>query len=171
MITGRIRQTIQLVTAWARPVSDEQAQQYLTQAEYSLYMKMRRSERQHHLRVLNDLLNKGHQHPSLLKAALLHDVGKTRFRFGLFQRVLVVLVKAFFPALFQKWSASEAMGWKRPFVVSAKHPQWSAEMTAAVQMDKLAVELIRRHQLSVPNPPSTEADRLLLLLQAADDRS
>ncbi|MBZ0307894.1 MAG: hypothetical protein K8I82_17630, partial [Anaerolineae bacterium] len=83
-LTGRIRQTLQFATAWARPVSDETARIYLNQAEYSLYLKMRRPERQHHLRVFHDLQKAGHQNPALLKAALLHDVGKTRFRFGLY---------------------------------------------------------------------------------------
>lgn len=171
MIVGRVRQTIQLVTAWGRPVADEQARSYLTGAEYSLYLKMRRSERQHHLRVLNDLLQDGHTQPSLLKAALLHDVGKTRFRFGLWQRILVVVVKAFLPSHFEKWGAAEPKGWRLPFVVSANHPTWSAEMGAAIKMDALALELMRRHQSPMPSPPITEADQLLLLLQAADDRS
>lgn len=170
-LTGRVRQTLQFVTSWARPVLDEQAKKYLTLAEYNLYMKMHRSERQHHLRVLNDLLQSGHQNPSLLKAALLHDVGKTRFRFGLFQRVLVVVVKSVFPAWFELWGQAEPVGWKQPFVVSARHPEWSAEMGEAVHMEALAVELIRRHQAPIPDPPRTEADRLLVLLKAADDRS
>ncbi len=170
-LTGRIRQTLQFVTAWARPVSDETAREFLNQAEYSLFLKMRRPERQHHLRVFQDLRRAGHQHPALLKAALLHDVGKTRFRFGLFQRVLVVVVRALFPAHFEQWGQAEPIGWKRPFVVSARHPEWSAKMCEAIHMDALAVDLIRRHQSLLPDPPQTEADCLLALLKAADNRS
>jgi HD domain len=168
---GRFRQGLQVISAWGRPVQDELAQQYLSPAEYRLYLQMPRADRQHHLRVLQDLLRQGQQHPSLLKAALLHDVGKTRFRFSLPEKTLVVLVKKFLPRHFTKWGAGEADGWKRPFVVSAQHPQWSAELAKAAGLDPLSIELIRRHQSYMEGTPQTEADRLLLLLQAADDRS
>lgn len=166
-----MRQTWQLVSAWVRPIDDDQARAYLTPAEFGLYLKMPRATRQHHLRVLNCLLAAGHHHPSLLKAALLHDVGKIRYSFALPEKVLVVLTKAFAPSLFKKWSAGEPRGWRRPFVMSLRHPEWSAEMGAAVGMDELSLDLIRRHQTRLTQPPQTEADHLLLLLQAADDRS
>ena len=168
---GRIRQTIQFITAWIRPVRDSKAREYLTKAEYLLFLKMSRAERQHHLRVLNFLLKADHNHPSLLKAALLHDVGKTRFRFTLPERVLVVIVKTLSPQKFEQWSQSAPQGWKRPFVISACHPVWSAEMGAAEGLDELALDLITRHQSPVPDPPQTEADQLLILLQTADNQS
>jgi len=170
-IRGRVRQTAQVVIAWVTTVDDSPARTYLSSPEYALFTRMSRAERQHHLRVLHDLLEAGHTHPALLKAALLHDVGKTRFRFMLPQKVLVVLVKFFAPQHFTTWGASKPTGWKLPFVVSAQHPAWGAEMCAAIRMEPLAVDLIRRHQDPVTPPPTSEADGLLLLLQAADDRS
>ena len=171
MITGRIRQTIQFVFAWGRPVQDDLARDYLSDAEFDLYMNMSRPERQHHLRVLNDLVTDGHTHAALLKAALLHDVGKTRFGFSLPERVLVVLVKVLLPGKFSVWSQADPRGWKRPFVISAQHPDWSADMCAAIHVDPLTIDLIRRHQSQLNGSPRTEAERMLLLLQAADDRS
>jgi hypothetical protein len=44
-------------------------------------------------------------------------------------------------------------------------------MVAAAGGSPLAVELIRRHQEILPGAPESEADRLLLALQAVDDRS
>jgi hypothetical protein len=133
-------------------------------------MKMSRAERQHHLRVLQDLQQCGQNHPALSKAALLHDVGKTRFRFSLPERVLVVLVKATLPGAFKTWSNAPPKGWKRPFVMSQHHPEWSAELADSVGCDALTVELIRRHQTPVPQPPQTESDQLLTALQNADNR-
>ena len=169
---GRLRQTLQQITAWSQPVQDDQAALYLSAAEFHLYRRMARSERQHHLRVFNDLRRGGHTHLSLLKAALLHDVGKMRYRFWMPERVLVVLAKKFLPRKFAQWSQTPPpYGWKRPFVISVHHPAWSAEMTAAVGTDPLTIELIARHQTPLPSTPQTEADHLLMLLQAADDRS
>jgi hypothetical protein len=168
---GRVWQTWRFVSAWLRPIADATAQTHLTPAEFALYLRMSRPERQHHLRVLAHLLAVGQTHPALLKAALLHDVGKTRFRFGLIERVLVVLVKRWLPQRFKLWSQSQPQGWKRPFVVSAQHPQWSMEMGQQAGLDPLALELIARHQNPPPQPPQTLADHLLLHLQSADDRS
>lgn len=170
-IVGRVRQTAQFLTAWLHPVEDTVAQQFLTDAEFSLFMQMPRPDRQHHLRVLTDLLRDNHDHPSLLRAALLHDIGKTRFRFSLPERVVVVLAKAFVHDKFMQWGTSQPKGWKRPFVVSLQHPNWSADLVGAVSHDALALELIRRHQTYFTHSPQSEADYLLLLLQSADDRS
>ena len=167
-ITGRVRQTVQFVFSWSRPVPDDAARTILSEREYDLFLRMSRPERQHHLRVLQALQQ---DHPALTKAALLHDVGKTRFRFSLPERILVVLVKAFLPAAFKKWSAAAPQGWKRPFVISEHHPQWSAELAAEAGCDDLTLELIRRHQEPVPQPPQIEADELLMALQKADNRS
>jgi hypothetical protein len=171
MMVGRIRQGLQVIFAWGYRANDELARQNLTSAEYALYLRMSRAERQHHLRVIADLLAQGQHHPALIKAALLHDVGKTRFRFSLVEKTLVVLVKAFLPRQFAAWSQAEPSGWKRPFVIATQHPQWGAELAQAVGLDPLSVELIRRHQTPLDGEPKTEADHLLLLLQAADDRS
>jgi putative nucleotidyltransferase with HDIG domain len=149
-------------------VPDDSARAILSEREYELYTRMSRPERQHHLRVLRDLQN---DHPALRKAALLHDVGKTRYRFSLPERILVVLVKAFLPGAFVKWSAASPDSWKRPFVISEHHPQWGADMAEAVGCDALTVELIRRHQSIIPHPPQSKADELLIALQNADNRS
>jgi hypothetical protein len=171
---GRVRQTFQATFAWLRPAQDDLAQSTLTPAEFALFRRMKRSERQHHLRVLAVLLRQGRQQPALLTAALLHDVGKTRVRFTIPERILVVLAKKFLPRRFDQWAAGEADGWRSPFVASAQHPQWGAEMAAGVGSSPLAVELIRYHQTPLADlPPGApdELPELLAYLQAADDAS
>ncbi len=168
----RVRQGLHALGALVRPVNDAQAAEILAPELYALYRRMRRSERQHSLRVLRDLLAEGHTQPDLLAAALLHDVGKTQGRFSLPEKVVVVLVRALAPGLFQRWgSAESARGWRQPFAVSVQHPAWGAEMAAAAGASPLLVELIRRHADPLPVPPKTEADRLLRWLQAVDDRN
>lgn len=168
---GRIRQTLQAITAWLRPVNDAVAKTYLNEAEFALFMQMGRSERQHHLRVLKKLLKQGHSQPALWVAALLHDVGKTRLTFSIPERILVVVVKKVSPKRFERWSRAEPRGWKKAFVVSAHHPAWGAEMVEGIGSDSLAVDLIRAHQDKFSHSPQTEFERLLQLLQIADDAS
>lgn len=173
----RFRQGVRALVAWTQPVADAQAAQYLTPPLLALYTQMRRSERQHSLRVLHDLLAAGYTQPDLLTAALLHDVGKTRTHFFLPEKVLVVLVKAFFPALYQRWgrAADEnsrgLLHWRRPFAVSVQHPVWGADMVAAAGGSARAVDLIRRHADPLPDSPQTETDRLLVALQLVDDQN
>lgn len=168
---SRLRQGMRALGAWFSPVDDSLAASYLTPELYALYSQMRRSERQHSLRVLNALLDQGYTDPDLLVAALLHDVGKIRAAFFLPEKVLVVLVKAFAPRLYWRWGQGTGHGWQRPFAVSVQHPAWGAQMVAEVGGAPPTVELIRRHQDTLDGPPQTEIDRLLLALRAVDDCS
>ncbi len=167
----RFRQGVRALLAWLRPVDDALARQYLTPPLYELYRRMRRSERQHSLRLLRDLLAAGHTHPDLLTAALLHDVGKSRVRFSLPEKVLVVLVKAGAPRRYRAWSNGPAQGWRLPFAVSEQHPLWGAEMAAAAGASPLTATLIRRHAEALTSPPRDETERLLLALQEVDNRN
>ena len=169
---GRIRQTFQALFAWLRPVDDDLARQHLSPAAFELFMRMPRSDRQHHLRVFEKLRAAGHTHPALLTAALLHDVGKTRTAFTIPDRILAVVVKKLWPARFDQWSQGRPMGWQRAFVVSAQHPAWGADMLAAIDGDPLAVQLIRYHQDCVADVPDDDTLRTLLQhLQTMDDIS
>lgn len=170
-IAERVRQTLRFFAAWINPVDHAAAQAHLSAAEYALFLRMSRPEQHHHLRVLRHLQAAGQSHPALLRAALLHDVGKTRYPFPLPERILVVLAKTFLPRQFATWGQAAPQGWKRPFVISAQHPEWSAEIVAEVCSDPLTLELIRRHQAPLPQPSPSQADQLLLHLKAADDIS
>lgn len=167
----RIGQGLQALSAGLRPVDDALAAQHLEPPLYALYRQMRRSERQHSVRVLRALLDDGQRDPDLLAAALLHDVGKSRAPFNVWDKTLVVLVKAIAPGRFAAWGSAPARGWRRPFAVSVQHPAWGAEMVAAVGGTPRTVRLIARHADPVPDPPAADDDRLLRALQAVDDES
>lgn len=167
---GRIRQTILAATAYFRSADDNLARKYLSDAEFELFMQMKRSDRQHHLRVLSYLLKREHTHPALLTAALLHDVGKSTVKFTIPDRIMAVVVKKLFPAKFREWSRSDISGWKKPLVVSAKHPKWGAEMLTAVGGDDVAVALVYHHQDPICSV-SEDLHHLLTLLKEADDKS
>jgi putative nucleotidyltransferase with HDIG domain len=124
----------------------------------------------HSLRVYRTLLSRGASHPDLLSAALLHDVGKTLHRLSLLERVLVVLGKGLVPARAARWGEGSPVGWRRPFVVAAQHPEWGAEMVRRRGGTSLLANIIRRHQLHIPGDAASEEDRLIRCLQAADGR-
>jgi len=165
----RVRQGVRALRAWVYPVDDQIAMGYLSPPLLALFHQMRPGERQHSLNVLHSLRSHGETHPALLSAALLHDCGKARASYWLWERAMVVIVKRLAPERAVKWGGGEPKGWQRPFVVNQQHPKWGAEMAAAAGADALTVELIANHQSIVDTRPSTEFGRLVTEFQAADD--
>lgn len=168
MIT-RLRQGLRAIFALAHPLDYDAVAEVLSPPLIRLFHRMRRVEQLHSLRVMRTLVAQGHTDPDLLVAALLHDCGKSRYRFTLPERVLVVLAKRLFPAACVRWSAGEPDGWRRMFVIAARHPQWSAEDMESAGASMMAAALARRHQDRVEGVPTSEEDRLLVALQAADN--
>lgn len=154
----------------------EQAEAILTPEQMALFNQLQRSEQVHSLVVLNrllqdDLSNLGEGKRDLLVAALLHDVGKTKHPLRIWERVWIVLVKAFFPGLADQWGNSEPTGWKRAFVVAEQHAEWGAQLAAKAGASALTVELIRLHQNHHPRHFVNQSAGLLQRLQEADQES
>lgn len=151
----------------------------LTPAQMALFSQMHRSEQAHSIQVMAAVSRASQGIPDeprkdLLTAALLHDVGKSRFPVRLWERVIIVLSKAFLPGQVRRWGVGQPSGegqpsgWRRAFVVAQQHPAWGAQMAEEVGASPMAAALIRRHQDGPPNPGGDLEDRLLQLLQAAD---
>jgi hypothetical protein len=172
----RARQFWHALGAAPSPASLEEAQSILNPAQMALFRSMQASEQAHALRVMGQLRSQGLVHPDLLVAALLHDVGKSCFPLNLWERVIIVLVRAFFPAKARQWGNGDISGdpkrytaWRKPFVVAEQHPAWGAEMAIKAGVSSLAAALIRRHQNFFASKIVSLEDQLLVQLQAADN--
>jgi hypothetical protein len=165
----RLRQGIRAIFAFTRRVDDRAAAAVLSPELMDLFRRMRRSEQLHSLCVMRWLTKRGHTHPDLLTAALLHDSGKSRCPFSITDRAIVVLANALMPRRVARWGSEGKRGWRRAFVVKVYHPDWAAEDMLAAGASPLAVALVCRHQEKAEGEPQTEEDRLLRLLQQADD--
>lgn len=157
------------------------AREVLTPSLMALFLRMDPGEQAHSLAVFQKLKHGGETHDSLQAAALLHDVGKSRYPLRIWERVLIVLMKAFLPAALHSWGQGEPTGWRRPFVIAMQHPKWGAQMAAEAGAPPLVVSIIRRHQDN-PVKFSDDAgefsskdfsleDRLIYYLQYADNES
>jgi HD superfamily phosphohydrolase len=170
-----------------QPVQEDfmQAQAVLTRPQMELFLRLQPSEQTHSLSVFRALQAQGEASPDgcnreILVAALLHDVGKSRFSLHLWERVLIVLGRAIFPRQVVRWgrlagtSRKDHTGLRRAFIVAEQHPLWGAEMAAAAGASPLAITLIRRHQDRLSPTMTVDAsleERLLRTLQAVDDES
>ena len=147
-----------------------------TTAQRQLFARMPPNDRQHALAVVRALQQAGHNGPALLQAALLHDVAKS-LGMPIFHRVAIVLLKAFWPASLNRLSTkttyenipSPFSFFLSPFIVHAHHPAIGAMWAEEAGCVPLTVRLIARHQDKLPANLTTDEDRLLAVLQAADN--
>jgi len=69
----------------------ELARQALSKQEMALFLNQQTSEQVHSLKVFIQMREHGEQSPELLSAALLHDVGKSRYTLRIWERAVVVI--------------------------------------------------------------------------------
>ena len=167
----RVRQFRQAL--WAKPQIEqvEQAKQLLTPIQFELFQQLQLSEQVHALDVFSQLRAQGEIDPDLLAAALLHDVGKILYPLRVWDRVVIVLTKKFVPKLTKQWEQAVPESWKRPFVVSAQHPAWGADLAEEREVSSLTAALIRHHQDNTVKGFSQEDQRKLTTLQAVDENN
>jgi hypothetical protein len=105
-------------------------------------------------------------------ATLLHDVGKSRYPISVWQKTLVVLVRAVVPSAYTRWSKGSPLNlWERAFVVYEQHPQWSAEMLRTAGASEMACWLVAHHAESLETAPTPTQLEWLKRLKQADDQN
>lgn len=152
-----------------------------TPEQQRLFVCMLLNDQRHAIAVAHTLRQAGYNHPALMQAALLHDVGKSLSQ-PIIHRVLIVLFEAFWPTAL-RWLSYESANrrmtnidslidniswWRRPFVVHAQHPAIGAAWAEKAGCDPLAVKLIVRHQDELSDE-ATEEQKLLAALRWADN--
>jgi len=188
----RVEQFFRALTARISEEEVERATQILTPEAQALFHRQAVQDQRHALAVYHTLRQAGHTNPQLLAAALLHDVGKAAARLPAWQRAVVVLMERFAPRLLVRLGQGEPRGcalslvlrpplrrrpkrpvegppkgWRRPFVVHARHPEVGARWAQEAGCSPLTVALIRRHHDRLASCKTGE-DQLLAALQAAD---
>lgn len=170
-IRYRLRQLRANVSAG--PLSDKargEVSHWLIDTEQALFYRYAYADQWHCLRVLHTLEGAGYNHPDLMAAALLHDIGKVRSPLSIWDRTVIVMGGAFFPGRARLWGNGDLESWRRPFVARAKHPEWGAEMAESAGSRPIVIDLIRRHQDTLDETQSDD-DQLLAILQWADDQN
>lgn len=168
----RIRQFGWAITARIREEDRALVARILPPEAQALFWRMAPGDQRHSLAVLRTLMAWGETHPALLKAALLHDVGKAAAPLTPWERALIVLGEAVGiqpdrSGCF-RWPILRC--WMNRVRRYRAHPEIGAAWAMEVGCDPLTVALIRRHQdaLGPPGPEEDLETRLLRRLQQAD---
>lgn len=168
---GVLYRVRQFALALGAPVSRESTKdlaQHLNRRQLGLFDTMSSADRHHCTAVLRTLQDDGFSDPSLLTAALLHDVGKTLGPVRIWHRVVAVLARAFVPSWWESVDA-EPGTWLYPLYVHRHHATLGSQLAAQAGCGEDTVWLIAHHEDA--EPPSQAGDRreeLLANLMAAD---
>jgi len=141
---------------------------YLSPPLQRLFDRLAVADQRHSLDVLYALRAKGYNDRDLLAAALLHDVGKVEANLHLWQRVVIVLLQATWPALLDELAWGDPANWRYAFYLQREHPEIGARLAKEAGASPLTVELIRRHQVPLHQPGGSREDKFLRVLQEAD---
>ena len=134
----------------------------------ALFFRMSDPDQAHSVRVFQALVAQGEDDDDLLRAALLHDVGKSLHPLRAWERSLVVVTNRILPNQVLKWGQGEPDGWRKPFVVALQHPEWGATLIQQEGGSETLVTLIRYHQEHAPPNIGKDVQELLERLQTAD---
>lgn len=163
----RVYQVLSALTARRAP-SDPNLTRALSPDEQTLFAALSPVDRAHALRVAERLEQAGYHDPALLKAGLLHDIGKAGADIGLLHRILHVALGVLAPGLLA-WLGADPGGWHLPFYALAHHAEIGAELVRQAGGDALTVALVRYHDAADIPPPLTSRAELWRALRAADD--
>jgi putative nucleotidyltransferase with HDIG domain len=176
-IQYRLRQFWRTLTVKRDHLELDQALVFLSPEQQTLFLQMQLSEQNHAVIVFQRLLEQGENQPDLLVAALLHDVGKQRYRMSPLERAIIVLVKAVNPQQACRWGELPHTGWdslpswRKAFVVALHHAEWGAEMARKSGVSPLAEYLIRLHDHPNRHSEDKEETSLLHKLWLVDNES
>jgi len=126
---------IAFIPALARE-DDGLARQYLADDEYLLYKQMDIRDRDHASLVAKAVINTKNHSSELVRAAFLHDIGKSGANYNPFERILVHFIGKNNIPIDERVSGIKA---------AIQRKNYHAEYGAKMIRDKRVAELVRRH--------------------------
>lgn len=164
----------QFCLAWTAKITEADKSflnQYLSTQEKELFNRLNKATQKHSILVAQAALkafgaatetsHKKDELKILVKAALLHDIGKSMANLNVFHKTLYVLLKRFMPKLLQKLTSREnspfcnsCSGLAKAMYVAENHAAIGAAMADKWGLDKDLAQIIANHHTQSNSPLS-----------------
>ncbi|AZR72324.1 hypothetical protein BBF96_02300 [Anoxybacter fermentans] len=156
----RVKQFYSAITAKVKEEEVQFISQYLNPMERELFYKMSIIDQRHALdvsyKVKEYLINRkivadedDMELKIMIKAALLHDVGKRAGDLTIMDRILIVLLERFLPDCIQRWALKGKGGFiqnrRHAFFVAVNHGKLGAELLQKIGCDQDVINLVIDH--------------------------
>lgn len=142
-LTGRFFRTI-----LARRKAGDRAfvEAYLGPTERELFFRQRLADQRHGIDLGARLRRDGFDDPDLIRAALLHDVGKSIERLPVACRVAYSACAAYAPTAARWLAEANRARWRRPFYLARHHARLGANAARQAGCSPRVVALIAGHE-------------------------
>lgn len=139
---------------------------YVTLAERDLFMRMPRYDQRHSLNVGN-FLRRGGYSLELVRAGLLHDIGKgENSELTLIRRSLCVLLEKFAPAKVKQLVKERKGKLGEALYIHLNHPEIGARLLEELGTDEHIVKLVHYHH----DQKKIRQNKELRILREVDDK-
>jgi hypothetical protein len=167
-VVGRLAQGLSGLRPHLPDDRDEILEETLTPQQRAAFATLPVYDQRHLCAVYRRLRSSGENDPDLLRAALMHDLGKAALggRVSLVDRTFNVLLGAIAPSLHDYLTRLPAPRWRLGLALAHHHPRLGAEWAAKLGCSERTCWLIAHHA-DVPPPSDSDLQRL----KAADHAS
>ena len=158
----RVKQLYLSLTAKVSPYEKEFVSTYLTPKEEDLFYQLQVSEQKHCINVATDIRNKprGQNEDTLIRLALLHDIGKIQVRLNPFEKGLMVIL--------DKLTKGKLKNYTKHSKINNyyHHGEMGSDLLRQIGgYDNLFLQRIKTHHCKGAD------DDLLIILQKWDDKN
>lgn len=138
----RIKQFIWAVMSFTYKDNENIEDKYLNRAEKKLFSRLSCYEKRHAIETAKTVLRlDDNNNINLYKAALLHDIGKVNYKYGIIKKSIVVILNRLIPNITLKLSSRK----NSMFYIYYNHPFIGAKMLQEINEDIKIIELVRYH--------------------------
>ena len=142
-IAYRVRQFARAIAGPQTPPDLGQLASLLTPQQEALFSAMAVVDQRHCLAVATALAAKGYDDPDLLRAALVHDAGKSLAHISVWERVANVLMRRFIPGLAGRVGSPRQGGFGHGLHLLAHHSGMGAALAQQAGFSAATVALVR----------------------------
>ncbi|MDQ4077056.1 MAG: HD domain-containing protein [Chloroflexota bacterium] len=166
MLPYRVKQVWRFIRRTLTEEDVEWVKERLIQQQQALFFAQQASDQAHAVTVARTLEAQGHKDERLVRAALLHDVGKAP-GVSLPYRTVLVLLNKFAPGTLSTLSP-HTDGWLAPLARAYHHPALGADLARRAGSHPDVVALIEHHQCR-NQALKPELQEMLRALQRVDN--